>query len=356
MKFAALMLFAVLWLIFVYAPIAHMVWYWAGPDSFAKAGAIAEALKSAGGGLAQAAADYKDEVFNDAGLLYRWGALDFAGGTVVHINAGIAGMIGCILIGKRVGYGKELMPPHSLTLAMVGAALLWVGWFGFNAGSNLEANATAALAMVNTFVATAAAGLGWLLVEWMAKGKPSLLGLISGAVAGLVAVTPASGFAGPMGALMLGLVAGPVCFVFCSTVKNAFGYDDTLDVFGIHAVAGILGALGTGILAAPSLGGAGVIDYAACKMVAASGTLPADLTTLSAAIKVKFEDCPVGAYSIATQLWTQFLAVCVTVIWTAIGSFVLFKIVDVIIGLRVTVDQEREGLDLADHGERAYNS
>lgn len=357
-KFSALVLFTILWLIFVYAPIAHMVWYWAGPDSFAKAGAIYEALKNAPGGLAQAASAYKDYVTADAGLLYRWGALDFAGGTVVHINAGIAGFIGCLLVGKRIGYGKELMPPHSLTLAMVGAALLWVGWFGFNAGSNLEANGVAALAMVNTFVATAAAALSWMLVEWMAKGKPSLLGLISGAVAGLVAVTPASGFAGPMGALMLGLVSGAVCFVFCTTVKNAFGYDDTLDVFGIHAVGGILGALGTAIVAAPALGGAGVIDYTACKMVAATAgqAIPADLTTLQTALKVKFEDCPVGAYSIAGQLWTQFLAVLVTLAWTGIGSFVIFKIVDVVVGLRVPADREREGLDLSEHGERAYNS
>ena len=261
MKFSALMLFIVLWVTFVYFPIAHMVWYWAGPDAI---GDAAKALATAADATAKSAAESKlAEVKADAGLVFQWGALDFAGGTVVHINAGIAGLVGCLVLGKRIGYGRDLLAPHSLTMTMIGAALLWVGWFGFNAGSNLEANGTTALAMVNTFVATAAAALSWLFVEWGAKGKPSLLGMVSGAVAGLVAVTPASGFAGPMGSIVLGLVAGAVCFVFCSTVKNALGYDDSLDVFGIHCVGGILGALATGILVNPALGGAGIPDYEA---------------------------------------------------------------------------------------------
>jgi ammonium transporter, Amt family len=354
-KFSALLAFVVLWLLLIYAPIAHMVWYWAGPDAFAKAALIAESLKNAPGGLAAAAAAYKETTLADAGLIYAWGALDFAGGTVVHINAGIAGLVGCFVLGKRIGFGKEALPPHSLTLAMVGAALLWVGWFGFNAGSNLEATGLAALAMVNTFVATAAAALAWMFVEWAAKGKPSLLGLISGAVAGLVAVTPASGFAGPMGSIVLGLVSGAVCFVFCSTVKNAFGYDDTLDVFGIHAVGGILGALATGILVNPALGGVGIVDYTACKAALYGGGAIPDLTTLTANIKVAFSDCPSTFPGVATQLWNQLKAVLLTVAWTGIGSFVLFKLIDVTIGLRVTQDQEREGLDIAEHGERAYN-
>ncbi|KAB2861823.1 MAG: ammonium transporter, partial [Bauldia sp.] len=258
-KFSALALFIPLWVTFIYFPIAHMVWYWAGPDAIdaaAKAVAAAttpEAKKAAETALAAVKAD--------AGLLFQWGAIDFAGGTVVHINSGIAGLVGALLIGKRVGLGKELMPPHSLTMSMIGASLLWVGWFGFNAGSNLEASGGAVLAMMNSFVATAGAALAWMFVEWAAKGKPSLLGLISGCIAGLVAVTPASGYAGPMGAIVLGLVAGAVCFFFCTTIKNAFGYDDAFDVFGVHCIGGIVGALGTGILVAPSLGGTGVLDY-----------------------------------------------------------------------------------------------
>jgi Amt family ammonium transporter len=250
----------------------------------------------------------------------------------VHINSGIAGLVGCIVLGKRIGYGKELMAPHSLTMTMIGAALLWVGWFGFNAGSNLEANGVAAMAMVNTFVAAAAAGLSWLFVEWAAKGKPSLLGLASGVVAGLVAVTPASGFAGPMGSLVLGLVAGAVCFTFCTTVKNSFGYDDSLDVFGIHCIGGILGALATGILVNTALGGTGIPDYT---------SNPGSLA--------------VGAYSLGTQMWAQMKGVLLTIVWSGVGSFAIYKIVDVVIGLRVTPEQEREGLDIAEHGERAYN-
>jgi ammonium transporter, Amt family len=330
MKFSALILFAILWLTFIYFPIAHMVWYWAGPDALATA---AKGVADAAGGAAKTAAQGTlDGVVADAGLIFSWGALDFAGGTVVHINAGIAGLVGALILGKRLGYGKDLIAPHSLTMTMIGASLLWVGWFGFNAGSNLEANGTTGLAMINTFVATAAAGLAWLFVEWGAKGKPSLLGLVSGAIAGLVAVTPASGFAGPMGSIILGLVAGAVCFVFCSSVKNALGYDDSLDVFGIHCVGGIIGAVATGILVNPALGGAGVADYI---------TKPGELV--------------VAEYVFSTQVWAQVKAVLLTLVWSGVGSAILYKIVDVIVGLRVTQEEEREGLDLADHGERAYN-
>jgi Amt family ammonium transporter len=282
-KFSAVMLFTGLWVTFVYLPIAHMVWF-------------------------------------SEGYLFGLGALDFAGGTVVHINSGVAGLVGALLVGKRIGYGRDLMAPHSLTLTFVGACLLWVGWFGFNAGSNLEATGGAALALLNTIVAPAAAGLSWMIVEAMGKGKASLLGIASGAVAGLVAITPAAGLAGPMGAIVLGLVAGAVCYFAVTGVKNALGYDDALDVFGIHGVGGIIGAIGTGIVAAPSLGGYGV-----------------------------------GEYSIGGQVWTQIIATVVTLLWTGIGSLILYKIVDAIVGLRVTQDAEREGLDLADHGERAYN-
>jgi Amt family ammonium transporter len=357
MKFSALLAFMVLWMIFIYAPIAHMVWYWAGPDAVAKAAFIAEALRNAPGGLAQAAAAYLEATKADSGYLYRLGALDFAGGTVVHINAGLAGLIGCLILGKRIGYGKELLAPHSLTLAMVGAALLWVGWFGFNAGSNLEANGVAALAMINTFVATAAAGLSWMFVEWIVKGKPSLLGLISGVVAGLVAVTPASGFAGPMGSIVLGLVAGAVCFSFCTAIKNKFGYDDTLDVFGIHAVGGVIGALGTGILVVKAFGGTGYVDYTTCKAAlypATAGAIP-DLATLTQKIQLTFSGCQSTDDGVWKHLWIQAQAVIITLLWTGIGSFLLFKLIDIVIGLRVAPDTEREGLDLAEHGERAYN-
>jgi Amt family ammonium transporter len=329
-KFSALVLFMVLWVTFIYFPIAHMVWYWAGPDAIADA---AKALAAAGDAAAKAAAQTKlDEVTADAGQVYQWGALDFAGGTVVHINAGIAGFVGALLLGKRVGYGRDLLAPHSLTMTMIGAALLWVGWFGFNAGSNLEANGVTALAMINTFVATCAAALAWLFVEWAAKGKPSLLGMLSGVVAGLVAVTPASGYAGPMGSIVLGLAAGSVCFFFCSTVKNAFGYDDSLDVFGVHCIGGIIGALATGILVSPALGGVGLTDYTINPGSAAP-----------------------GAYDMGTQMWAQLKAVLTTLVWSGIGSAILYKVVDLIVGLRVTTEEEREGLDLTEHGERAYN-
>ncbi|SEG82572.1 ammonium transporter [Bosea lathyri] len=330
MKFSALLLFTVLWVTFIYFPMAHMVWYWGGPDLVGNAAkALAEAPAD-GKAAAQAALD---AVNADAGMLFKWGALDFAGGTVVHINAGIAGLVGCILLGKRIGYGKELMAPHSLTMTLIGGALLWVGWFGFNAGSNLEANGTAALAMINTFVATAAAGVAWLFVEWAVKGKPSMLGMVSGAVAGLVAVTPAAGFAGPMGCIVLGLISGVVCFVFCSTVKNALGYDDSLDVFGIHCIGGIIGALATGILVNGALGGAGIPDYT---------TKPGELVT--------------AAYEMGPAFMSQLKAVLFTLVFSGVGSLILYKIVDVVVGLRVAPDQEREGLDIAEHGERAYHA
>ncbi|WP_439544340.1 ammonium transporter [Hyphomicrobium sp.] len=318
MKFSAVMLFVILWVTFVYFPMAHMVWYWGGPDI------MADAAKAGGEALAAASAD--------AGMLFKWGALDFAGGTVVHINAGVAGLVGAIIVGKRVGYGKEHMPPHSLTLTMVGAALLWFGWFGFNCGSNLEINVTAVIAMVNTFVATAAAGVAWMLAEWVVKGKPSLLGLASGVVAGLVAVTPAAGFAGAMGSIVLGLVAGVVCFIACTGIKNALGYDDSLDVFGVHAVGGIVGAIGTGILVSPDLGGSGLADYT---------SKPGELVA--------------GSYDMAAQVFIQAKAVGFTILWTGIISAVLFLLVKMLIGLRPVEDKEREGLDISDHGERAYN-
>ena len=328
-KFSAVMLFVLLWVTLIYFPIAHMVWYWGGPDEI---GDAAKALAAASGEAAKAAAQVKLDAANaDAGMVFKWGALDFAGGTVVHINAGIAGMVGCLMIGKRIGYGKEALPPHSLTMTMIGASLLWVGWFGFNAGSNLEANGTTALAFVNTMVATAGAALSWLLVEWALKGKPSLLGMVSGAVAGLVAVTPASGFAGPMGSLVLGLLVSPICLFFVSTVKSKFGYDDALDVFGVHCIGGITGALATGILVAPSLGGVGITDY------------------------TNFAHNNAGTYDMMAQFIIQLKAVCTTLVWSGVGSAILYKVVDMVVGLRPTADEEREGLDIADHGERAYN-
>src|SRR5215468_10612255 len=326
MKFSAIALFIPLWVTFVYFPIAHMVWYWAGPHATVEA---AKALAAAADPAAKEAAQKAvDAVAANAGLAFQWGAIDFAGGTVVHINSGIAGLMGALLVGKRVGFGREAMPPHSLTMTLIGAALLWVGWFGFNAGSALEASGTAALAMINTFVATAAAALAWMLAEKFAKGKPSLLGGASGAVAGLVAVTPASGYAGPMGALVLGVIAGVACMFMCSAVKNAMRYDDALDVFGVHCIGGIIGAIGTGILAAPSLGGTGIFDYGAGK---------------------------VADYDMVAQVIIQAKTVCLTLVWSGVGSAILFTVVKALVGLRPGTDQEREGLDLVDHGERAYN-
>ena len=309
MKFSAVLLFVVLWFTFSYLPIAHMVWFWAGPDAY----------------TSQAAADVATA---GAGFLFQKGALDFAGGTVVHINAGIAGLVGAILLGKRLGYGREAMTPHSLTMTMIGASLLWVGWFGFNVGSNLEATGFAALVFVNTLLATCAATLSWTLVEWFTKGKPSMLGGASGAVAGLVAITPACGFAGPMGAIILGLIVSPICFLFVSKVKSKFGYDDSLDVFGVHGVGGIIGAIGTGVVVSPALGGTGVYDYVANK---------------------------VGSYDMLTQVTSQAWGVGLTVLWSAVVAFVAYKIVDLVVGLRVSEEVEREGLDTAEHGERAYH-
>jgi ammonium transporter, Amt family len=328
-KFSSLLVFCVLWVTFIYFPMAHMVWWWGGPDFLAEQ-QTAKLIAEAAGDTAAAEAAAANLAAN--GLLWNWGALDFAGGTVVHINAGMAGLVGCIMLGRRVGYGKENMAPHSLTMTMIGGALLWVGWFGFNAGSNLEANSITSLAVVNTFVATAAAGVAWMFAEWMVKGHPSLLGLVSGVVAGLVAVTPAAGFAGPMGALVLGLVAGVACFFFVAYIKNALKLDDSLDVFGIHGLAGIIGALATGILVNPALGGAGVPDY-----VSVPGTLQ------------------VAAYDGAFMFMAQLKAVIFTVCFSGIGSFILFWIVKVTMGLRVKEEIEREGLDVAEHGERAYN-
>lgn len=300
-KFSAMMIFAVLWFTLVYLPVAHMVWFWGGPSAFG----------------------------DPSGFLFGKGALDFAGGTVVHINSGVAALMGAIVLGKRIGYGKETMAPHSMVMTMIGAAMLWVGWFGFNAGSNLEATGTAVLAMANTIFATAAAGLSWMFVEWMIKGKPSLLGVTTGAVAGLVAVTPAAGFAGPMGAIVLGGVTGVVCLWSVTSLKKMLGYDDSLDVFGVHGIGGIVGAIGTGIVANPALGGSGVFDYAANK---------------------------VAEYSTSTQIMSQLWAVGTVVVWSGVVSFILFKLIDMFMGLRVPEEEEREGLDTTTHGERAYNS
>ena len=308
-KFSAALVFAVLWFTFAYAPIAHMVWYWDGPDAITDAKSL-------------------DAVTAAAGWLWQKGALDFAGGTVVHINAGVAGLVGAYLVGKRLGYGKETMQPHNLPLTMIGACLLWVGWFGFNAGSNLEATGTAAIAYLNTIVATAAAVLAWLAVESLARGKASALGAASGAVAGLVAITPACGFVGVAGALVIGLAAGVGGFWGVSGLKKLLGADDSLDVFGVHGVCGILGALLTGVFASPALGGSGIYDYVANKVSA--------------------------DYSIWEQLVTQATAVATTVVWSGVVAFIAYKLIDLTIGLRVTEEDEREGLDTTAHGEAAY--
>ena len=310
MKFSAVLLFVVIWFTFSYLPIAHMVWYWDGPDAISDAKTL-------------------ESVTAAAGWLWAKGALDFAGGTVVHINAGVAGLVGAYMVGKRLGYGRESLTPHNLTLTMVGASLLWVGWFGFNAGSNLEANGLTALAFVNTLVATAAATLSWIAGEALAKGKASMLGAASGAVAGLVAITPACGFVGPMGAIVIGLISGLVCLWGVNGLKRLLGADDSLDVFGVHGVGGIVGALLTGVFAAPSLGGTGIYDYIADKASA--------------------------DYSITGQVWVQLQAVLTTVVWSAVVAFIAFKIVDLVIGLRVTEEEEREGLDISSHGETAYH-
>ncbi len=317
MKFGAVVIFAVLWPLLSYYPMAHMVWWWPGPDGIATAPTAA--VKS--------------------GLLWGWGALDFAGGTVVHINAGVAALMGCLILGPRKGFRSEPMQPHSLTLTLVGAGLLWFGWFGFNAGSNLEANGYAALAMMNTFIATAAAGFSWAMTEWVTRKKASMLGMASGLVAGLVAVTPAAGFAGPVGALVLGLIVSPICIFFCSVVKNALKYDDSLDAFGIHAIGGIVGALATGILVAAELGGAGIVDYTTC---AADG----DISTCDA----------LASYTMLGQFITQLKAVGVAVVWSAVASSIVFYIIKFTVGLRSSPEAEEEGLDIVEHGERAYHS
>ena len=283
-KFGAIVLFSVLWGTFVYFPVAHMVW-------------------------------------DSNGLVYGWGGIDFAGGTVVHINAGIAALVGALVIGPRIGLGRDMMAPHSMTLTMVGTAMLWVGWFGFNVGSNLEANATATLAMINTFVCTAAAAMAWCVIESVTRGKASMLGACSGVVAGLVAVTPACGTIGPMGAIILGIVVSLVCYFFVAVVKNKFGYDDSLDVFGVHGIGGIVGAIGTGFLTSTAFGGVGYVE----------------------------------GVTMGAQVITQIKAVLLTVVWSGVGSFILYKIVDVVMGLRVSADDERQGLDQTSHGESAYH-
>jgi Amt family ammonium transporter len=309
-RFSAVLLFCALWFTFSYLPVAHMVWYWDGPDAITDAASV-------------------DKVSAAAGYLWAKGALDFAGGTVVHINAAIAGLVGAILVGKRVGFGKESMPPHNLVFTMIGASLLWVGWFGFNAGSNLESNGVTALAFVNTLVATAAATLSWSAAEALLKGKASMLGAASGAVAGLVGITPACGFVGPMGAIAIGLIAGVLCLWGVTGLKRMLGADDSLDVFGVHGVGGIVGALLTGVFAAPSLGGSGIYDYVA--------------------------NAASPDYAIGAQVWVQLQAVLVTIVWSAVVSFVAYKITDLVIGLRVPEEEEREGLDITSHGESAYN-
>ncbi|HUU72247.1 MAG TPA: ammonium transporter [Burkholderiales bacterium] len=290
-KFSAVLWFMVFWLFLCYIPIAHMVW---------------------GGGFLSAGLE---------GMGFA-AAMDFAGGTVVHINAGIAALVGCIVIGKRIGYGKEAMPPHNLTFTMVGASLLWVGWYGFNVGSELAADGTAGLVLINTQLATAAAVLGWLFIEWIARGKPTMLGGASGAVAGLVAITPACAFVGPMGAIVLGAISGIVCFWAVTGLKSMFNYDDSLDVFGVHGVGGIIGAIGTGFLASTSFGGGGYAE----------------------------------GVGMGGQVTTQIISVLVTIVWTGVISFILFKIIDSVIGLRVPEDEEREGIDATQHGEAAYHT
>ncbi len=308
MKFSAVLLFLVLWFSFAYLPVAHMVWFWAGPDAYTDA-AAAEAATAT------------------AGFIFQKGALDFAGGTVVHINAGIAGIVGALFVGKRVGYGRVPMPPHNLPMVMIGTSLLWVGWFGFNVGSNLEANGLAAQVFANTLLATAAAALSWSFAEWFWRGTPTMLGAASGAVAGLVAITPACGWVGPMGSIVIGLAAGIVCVLAVTRLKAALGYDDSLDVFGVHCVGGILGALLTAVFCNPALGGTGVYDYAANA---------------------------VAAYSTAAQFGSQLWGVLVTILWSAIVAGAAYALVDATIGLRVTEDEERQGLDTVSHGESAY--
>ena len=308
-KFAAVLVFMVIWFTLSYIPMAHMVWYWAGPDAY---------IDAAAGDLAG----------KTAGFLFQKGAIDFAGGTVVHINAAIAGLVGAFMIGRRTGLGNVSMAPHSLTFTMIGASLLWFGWFGFNAGSALEASGGAALAMVNTWIATACAALSWMFAEWILKGKPSMLGAASGAVAGLVAITPAAGYVGVMGGIIIGLLAGVVCLWGVNGLKKILGADDSLDVFGVHGIGGILGAILTGVFVDPALGGTGVYDYVANK---------------------------VGDFDMTAQVISQLWGVGTVIVWSAVVSIVAYKLVDIVIGLRVPEEEEREGLDLTSHGESAYH-
>jgi len=308
-KFSAVMVFMVLWFTFAYLPMAHMVWWWAGPDAYTDAAAAEAAAKT-------------------AGFLFQKGALDFAGGTVVHINAGIAGLVGALMLGKRIGYGTTAMPPHNLPFVMIGASLLWVGWFGFNVGSGLEANGFTGMVFANTILATSAAALAWSFAEWIHRGTPTMLGGASGAVAGLVAITPACGWVGPMGAIAIGAIAGLVCLFAVSWLKMKLGYDDSLDVFGVHCVGGIVGALLTAVFCDPALGGTGVYDYVANA---------------------------VAPYSMGAQFKAQLTGVVVALVWSGVVSAVAFKLVDLVIGLRVPEESEREGLDTVTHGERAYN-
>ncbi|MBK4214728.1 ammonium transporter [Paracoccus caeni] len=300
LKFSAILLFVVIWFFFSYIPMAHMVWWWGGPSAYDA----------------------------PSGLLFSHGALDFAGGTVIHINAGVAGLVAALVAGPRIGYKKELIAPHNLTFTLIGGCLLWIGWFGFNAGSNLEANGLTALAMINTAVATAAAVLAWSFGEWIFRGHPSLLGGISGAIAGLVGITPAAGFVGPMGAIAIGLVAGLICMWFVISLKSKIGIDDSLDVFGIHGIGGIIGAILTGVFAAPSLGGGGVFDYSTGE---------------------------VAEFAMGSQVYAQTLGVVIAIIWSAVVSFIAIHIVKAVIGLRVAESDERQGLDVTTHGENAYN-
>jgi Amt family ammonium transporter len=309
-RFSAVLAFTVLWFIFSYLPMAHMVWYWDGPDAFVNPGSA-------------------ELVADNAGWLWAKGALDFAGGTVVHINAGIAGLVAAVMLGRRIGLGRENMAPHNLTFTMVGAAMLWVGWFGFNAGSNLEATGVAALAVLNTMVAAAMATISWIAVERLLKGKASMLGAASGTVAGLVAITPAAGFVGVIGALAIGLIVSPICYFFVDAVKRRLGYDDSLDVFGIHGVGGIVGAVLTGVFVSPALGGTGVYDYVAEN---------------------------VADFDMATQVTAQLWGVGTAVVWSTVVSVIAFYIVDKILGMRVSEENEREGLDTTSHGESAYHN
>ncbi|MEO8307627.1 MAG: ammonium transporter [Pseudomonadota bacterium] len=308
-KFSAMLVFMVLWFTFSYLPVAHMVWFWAGPDAYTTKEAA-------------------DAATATAGFIFQKGAMDFAGGTVVHINAGIAGLVGCLLVGKRTGYGKVAMPPHNVPFMMIGTSLLWVGWFGFNVGSNLEASGFAGVVFANTLLATAAAALAWMFAEWVVKGTPTMLGACSGAIAGLVAITPACGYIGPMGSIVLGILAGVVCLFSVTKLKSWMGYDDSLDVFGVHCIGGILGALMTGVLNDPALGGQGIYDYVANKA---------------------------GDFSMSTQVVSQFWGVGMTLLWSGVVALIAFKLVDWTIGLRVSEDVEREGLDTTLHGERAYD-